>query len=99
LMAALDTICPRRRRKPLRKRLSMSWLKADPTTSPTGRVQIASQPALQSGRTNMRKLLIYVVLAIVVLLAIAQFGPSLVFGSGIYDGKHIQPPAHRDAKA
>lgn len=47
----------------------------------------------------MRKLLIYVVLAIVVLLAIAQFGPSLVFGGGTYDGKHIQPLAPRDAKA
>jgi len=47
----------------------------------------------------MRKLLIYVVLAIVVLLAIAQFGPSLVFGTGIYGGKQIQPLAPRDAKA
>jgi hypothetical protein len=28
---------------------------------------------------NVRKLLVHVVLAIVVLLAIAQFGPSLVF--------------------
>jgi hypothetical protein len=28
----------------------------------------------------MRRLLVYAVLAIVVLLAIAQFGPSLVFG-------------------
>ena len=46
----------------------------------------------------MRKLLIFVVLAIVVLLAIAQFGPSLVFG-GTYDGKHIQLLAPRDAKA
>ena len=47
----------------------------------------------------MRKLLIYVVLAIIVLLAIAQFGPSLVFGGGIHDGKQIQPLSHRDAKA
>ena len=47
----------------------------------------------------MRKLLIYVVLAIIVLLAIAQFGPSLVFGGGIDDGKHSQPLAPRDAKA
>jgi len=46
----------------------------------------------------MRKILIYVVLAIVVLLAIAQFGPSLVFG-GIYDGKQIPPLASRNAKA
>jgi hypothetical protein len=45
----------------------------------------------------MRKILIYVVLAIVVLLAIAQFGPSLVFG-GIYDGKQIQPLAPQGAK-
>jgi hypothetical protein len=47
----------------------------------------------------MRRLLIYVVLAIVVLLAIAQLGPSLVFGGGIHGGKHIQPLAPRDAKA
>jgi hypothetical protein len=47
----------------------------------------------------MRKILIYVVLAIVVLLAIAQFGPSLVFGGGIHGDKQIQPPAPRDAKA
>ena len=53
----------------------------------------------QPRRTNMRKLVIYVVLAIVVLLAIAQFGPSLVFGGGTYDSKHILPPAPRDAKA
>jgi hypothetical protein len=40
-----------------------------------------------------------VVLAIFVLLAIAQFGPSLVFGGGIYEGEQIPPPALRDAKA
>ena len=47
----------------------------------------------------MRRLLIYVVLAIIVLLAIAQFGPSLVFGGAIDNGKQIQPLSHRDAKA
>ena len=47
----------------------------------------------------MRKLLIYVVLAIIVLLAIAQFGPTLVFGGGTNDGKQIQPLSHRDTKA
>ena len=47
----------------------------------------------------MRKLLIYVVLAIIVLLAIAQFGPSLVFGGGIDAGKYVQLLAPRDAKA
>ena len=46
----------------------------------------------------MRKLLIYVVLAIIVLLAIAQFGPSLVFGGGIHGAKQIQPLSLRDAK-
>ena len=46
----------------------------------------------------MGKILIYVMLAIVVLLAIAQFGPSLVFG-GIDDGKQLPPLASRNAKA
>ena len=55
--------------------------------------------AVHLGRAKMRKILIYVVLAIVVLLAIAQFGPSLVFGGGIHGDKQIQPPAPRDAKA
>ena len=55
--------------------------------------------AVHLGRAKMRKILIYVVLAIVVLLAIAQFGPSLVFGGGIDNGKQIQPLSHRDAKA
>ena len=54
--------------------------------------------AIHLGRAKMRKILIYVVLAIVVLLAIAQFGPSLVFG-GIYDGKQIPPLASRNAEA
>jgi hypothetical protein len=54
---------------------------------------------MSSSTAAPRKLLIYVVLAILVLLAIAQFGPSLVFGGGIYEGEQIPPPALRDAKA
>ena len=39
-----------------------------------------AQPARSGWEVTMRKLITTIVLAIIILLAIVQFGPSLLFG-------------------
>src|SRR3974390_861757 len=78
--AASGTICPRKPRKPLPKRSSTSRPRVDRHEEPADRLNAVRGLSEQTETTNMRKFVALAALLILALLALAQFGPSLLFG-------------------